>query len=136
MCIRARRTEGRRLCKINTGSHVDDLLAAGTKEGIKHLEATLKKEFEIKVQHNPTMVTGVQIERDRKAKWLKLHQGAYVETILREFGQSECNGADTPLDPGMVRAMMMLPLATADNVNLKVQKSYRKLASGNADMVV
>jgi hypothetical protein len=73
------------------------------------------------------MVTGVQIERNRSAKWLKLHQSAYIETILEEFGQTQCNAADTPMDPGTVEALMQLPVATEVESNSIVIKSYRKL---------
>jgi hypothetical protein len=83
---------------VVTGTHVDDLLATGTLTGIGKLTSTLKTEFEITEKNNPTLVTGVQIERNRPAKWLKLHQAAYIDSILAEFGQTECNPADTPMD--------------------------------------
>ena len=110
-----------------TGTHVDDLLAVATPAGLKKLSTTLKKEFEITEKLNPTMVTGVQIERNREAKWLKLHQCAYTETILEEFGQTQCSPVDTPMDPGTVDAFMQLPVATPADADPHVLKSYRKL---------
>jgi hypothetical protein len=106
---------------------VDDLLGIGTPAGIVKLSTTLKREFEITEKLNPTIVTGVQVERNRSAKWLKLHQAAYVDTILDQFGQTECNPADTPLDASTVGNLMQLPVATPSDADPVVQRSYRTL---------
>jgi hypothetical protein len=110
-----------------TGTHVDDLLAIGTVTGISKLTSTLKTEFEITEKRDPTLVTGVQIERNRPAKWLKLHQAAYVDAILAEFGQSDCNPADTPMDAATTAKLMQLPVATAADADPVVQSAYRTL---------
>ena len=110
-----------------TGAHVDDLLSIGTPAGLTRLLTTLTKDFEVTTKKDPTLIMGVQIERNRKAKWLKLHQAAYVDLILDEFGQSQCNPMDTPMDPGTATAMMKLPVATADTADPNVLKLYRKL---------
>ena len=112
---------------VVTGSHVDDLLTVGTPVGIAALTSTLRKEFEITEKPNPAMVTGVQIERNREAKWLKLHQASYVDTILEVFGQTDCTPADTPMDAATSKAFMLLPVATVDTVDPRVQKKYRTL---------
>ena len=75
----------------------------------------------------PSHVTGVQIERNRKAKWLKLHQGAYIDAILEEFGQTQCNSVDTPMDPGTAAKFIQLPVASPSDADPLVLKSYRKL---------
>ena len=112
---------------VATGTHVDDLLAIGSSAGLNKLTATLRKDFEITEKPNPTMVTGVQIERNRSAKWLKLHQAAYVDTILKEFGQDECNPADTPMDAGLAAKFMELPVATEETKDPVLLALYRKL---------
>ena len=112
---------------VATGTHVDDCLAVGTAAGLSKAKSVLKTKFEITETHNPAVICGVQIVRDRESKWLKLHQAAYIETILHEFGQTDCKPVDTPLDPGTARAMMLLPVSTDDTVDKKVLKRYQKL---------
>ena len=92
------------------GTHVDDLLGVGCSDGMKKLEDTLLSKFKITVDRNPSIVTGVQIERNRKKKWLKLHQEAYAEELLAKYGMSDCKPSSTPMDPGEAKSMMLLPL--------------------------
>jgi hypothetical protein len=44
--------------------------------------------------------------------------------MLKKYNMSDCNGVDTPLDPGTARAMMLLP---TDKVDAKVAKEYQGL---------
>jgi hypothetical protein len=60
------------------------------------------------------MITGVQIERNRPMRWLKLHQGFYVTALLAKFGMSDCTPCATPMDPGTARALMLLPVEPVD----------------------
>jgi len=96
------------------GSHVDDGLAVGDSKGLSLLSSTLKSKFEITETLNPTLVTGVQIERDRKTKWMKLHQANYSTDLLKNFDMLDCNAVDTPMDPGTARALMLLPTEPPD----------------------
>ena len=96
------------------GSHVDDGLAVGDSKGLSLLSTTLKSKFEITEKLNPTIITGVQIERDRKTKWLKLHQADYTTNLLKNFDMLDCNAVDTPMDPGTARALMLLPTEPPD----------------------
>ena len=106
------------------GSHVDDLLATGTPEGLQMTDDTLTSTFKITRKRNPTVVTGVQIERNRTARWLKLHQEAYVNNLLAEYNMTDCHPASTPMDPGMARALMLLPTTPEDP---EAQKLYQRL---------
>jgi hypothetical protein len=113
---------------VATGTHVDDLLTIGAPSGIKNLVSTLEKDFELVVKKDPTVITGVQIERDRKHKWLKLHQAAYIDGILAEFNMTDCTPLDhTPLGGGLQANFMALPVATAETADPVVQALYRKL---------
>lgn len=112
---------------VATGTHVDDILAVGTPAGLSRATSVLKTKFEITETYNPAVICGVQIVRDRESKWLKLHQAAYIETILHEFGQTDCKPVDTPMDPGTARAMMLLPVSSDDAVDKKVLKRYQTL---------
>lgn len=92
------------------GGHVDDLTAIGTPSGTTILEQTLKGKFEITVVENPTLIVGVQIERNREKKWLKIHQTDYTAKILAANGMTDCKGADSPIEPGAAKALMQIPL--------------------------
>jgi hypothetical protein len=96
------------------GAHVDDLLAAGDTKGLDTIEKTLSKTFKITKKVNPVIVTGVQIQRDRKHHWLKLHQGGNIEAMLAKYNMSECRPVDTPMDPGTAKILMELCTDDAD----------------------
>ena len=55
---------------VATGTHVDDLLTIGAPNGIRNLVSTLENDFELVIKKDPTVITAIQIERDRKNKWL------------------------------------------------------------------
>lgn len=105
------------------GAHVDDLMAVGDQGGLDEVEATLAKKFKITKSVNPSVVTGVQIIRDRPRGWLKLHQGAYVTGLLESYGMMDCHPVDTPMDPGTAKALMMLP--TEETPNAATLKAYQ-----------
>jgi hypothetical protein len=106
------------------GAHVDDLFSIGTAAGLNKIEQALSSKFKITVKRNPDVVTGVQIQRDRKARWLKLHQTAYATDLLKNYGMDDCKEADTPIDPGTAKALMLLP---SDKTDLKSLKEFQKL---------
>ena len=106
------------------GSHVDDLGSTGTTAGLDEIRTALKKKFKITETLNPAVITGVQVERDRKRHWCKLHQGAYTEQVLANHNMTNCKGTDTPLDPGTARAMMLLPTGEVD---VEVRRKYQTL---------
>jgi hypothetical protein len=109
---------------VATGTHVDDLTAVGKSSGLQVLERQLKKKFKITVKHNPDVIMGVQVVRDRANGSIKLHQQMYVMGILSEYNMEDCNPTDTPIDPGMAKAMMLLP---TDESEPKVLQKYQKL---------
>jgi hypothetical protein len=98
------------------GAHVDALIGVGGSAGLDKIKTTLTKTFDITEKRNPDVITGVQVERNRPMRWLKLHQGFYVTALLARFGMSDCTPCSTPMDPGTTRALMMLPTEPADPV--------------------
>ena len=106
------------------GAHVDDCLGIGDAIGLDKIKDTMEKEFEITQERNPSVITGVQVERNRDTKWLKLHQEAYVISILTDHKMLDCKSTDTPMDPGTARALMLLPTDQDDPV---ARKLYQRL---------
>ena len=109
------------------GTHVDDITLVGTDPGKTYIINTLQKTFKITIIHNPTLITAVQVVRDKAGGWLKLHQAAYVKEILATFDMTDSGQVDTPMDPGTAQALMDLPIATTDNLDTQVVKKYQKL---------
>jgi hypothetical protein len=97
-----------------TGTHVDDLISIGDPQGLAKLENELRSEFDITVKHEPSLIMGVEVERKREKKWLKLHQTAYTTALLEEYQMLDCIATDTPMDPGTAKALMMLPTDKPD----------------------
>ena len=109
------------------GTHVDDIVLAGTIPGKTYIKNALTSVFEVKEISDPTLITAVQVVRDKTGGWLKLHQGAYVKEILTTFSMTESGRVDTPMDPGTAQVLMDLPMATTDNLDTIVVKKYQKL---------
>ena len=84
-------------------------MGTGSGPGLEKIEATLKTKFKITKKVNPTEITGVQVERNRARKWLKLYQGGFAERVLAKNNMTDCKVADTPMDPGTAKALMLLP---------------------------
>jgi hypothetical protein len=58
-------------------------------------------------------VLGIEIRRNRKARTLHISQGAYIKSILANFGMDQCTTTQTPMEKGMrlVKATDNDPLA-------------------------
>jgi hypothetical protein len=105
-----------------SGTHVDDTTVVGDPAGIKKMIKTLEKKFELKVVENPSVITGVQIERNREKRWCKLHQGAYTAELLNKYQRTEAHlsrPVDTPMDAGTAKALMLLPTDSATPATIK-----------------
>jgi hypothetical protein len=110
---------------VAMGTHVDDGVAVGRSGGLATMEATIGEKFTLTKKVNPTVICGVQVERDRALGQILLHQGPFAEGILVNHHMADCKGADTPMDPGTAKALMLLPIdSPADPV---VVKAYQTL---------
>lgn len=109
------------------GTHVDDLLFAGTDSGRDKTRSVLLGAFKITERRDPPCVTAVQVVRDRDNGWLKLHQAAYVDEILAAFQMENSSEISTPMDHGTAVALMDLPLPEDDDLDPGVVKQYQKL---------
>jgi hypothetical protein len=88
--------------------YVDDILlfsTLNTSAGspppmtIADIKANLAAKYKMKDLGEAKTFLGMEIERDRQAKTIKLHQAKYIDDILAQFGMQDCNGVATPLDP-------------------------------------
>ena len=80
--------------------HVDDGLAGCNHlPFLTHIKTEIQKAFGIKDLGPVSSFLGVQFERDLATRELWLHQTLYIDTLLADYGLSDCNSVATPLDP-------------------------------------
>ena len=83
------------------GVHVDDgLIVSNDKNLLNGALGSLEKTFKLKRNDNPDIYVGIQIERNRKEGWLKIHQEAAVLKLLTELKMDDCKPVPTPMVPG------------------------------------
>ena len=98
---------------------VDDGIGCGSLAAKKLVIQTLRAKFNITVVDEPKLFYGIQIERDRQRRWLKLHQSDYLKNLLLAVDMFDCNPCDTPLDVNVKDA---LPL----ELDLKLKDSTQQ----------
>ena len=80
--------------------YVDDLIMmASDMEVLKEVKSRLEEEYNMSDLGELHFFFGVQIERNRAAHTITLHQGHYIEEVLVRFGMEDCKPIGTPLDP-------------------------------------
>ena len=102
-----------------SGTHVDDVIVIGDAKGTAKFDAALNAKYKITKTEKPTLFVGVQIERVRAKKWLKLHQGAYTLAVLKVYNMEGARPVDTPMDPGTAKHLMMLDTSSSTPASVK-----------------
>ena len=69
---------------------------------IDWLKAELGKRFEITDLGNIHWLLGMKITRNHQNRTITLSQGAYIESILNDFGMADCKLMLTPMDPSVL----------------------------------
>ena len=78
--------------------YVDDMLIASkSMTRISELKVELIKEFNMKDLGNAQRNLGMEIQRDRKQRVLRLSQTQYIEKVLSRFGMEKAKPVATPL---------------------------------------
>lgn len=72
--------------------YVDDIMMIGRQRLIiQEFKSQLSQKFHIKDLGEATDYLGIEIERDRAAGILKIHQTKYCRSLLKKYGMDECN---------------------------------------------
>lgn len=77
---------------------VDDMIGCGSTGGKKLAIDSLKRKFNITLIEEPALYYGIEIERDREKRWLKVHQSSYLKNLLEAEKMMDCHPCETPLD--------------------------------------
>jgi hypothetical protein len=105
---------------------VDDMIGCGSSAAKKLVIQTLKKKFNITLIDEPKLYYGIQIERDRDKRWLKLHQTDYLVNLLKTENLFDCNSCDTPLDVNIKDAS---PLQMEEKYKASTKKFQEQLGA-------
>ena len=99
---------------------VDDMtMAAKRMATIDWLKAELSKRFEITDLGDIHWLLGVKITRDRQNRTITLSQGAYIESILNDFGMADCKPTLTPMDPGALLSHEQCPKTPREQLEMQ-----------------
>lgn len=107
--------------------HVDDLLIAlNSKAAIQHVKSDLAGHFKLHEQGPTTSILGIKIECDHATCTISLSQPGYVQSILEQFGMSDCNPSLTPMDENQKLSARMSPDTPEAQSEMKAYP-YREL---------
>ncbi|GBE89144.1 hypothetical protein SCP_1501500 [Sparassis crispa] len=82
---------------------VDDLLIFTNDCALMdQLKRELRNMFEVTDLGEPQKIVGIEIERDRSKRTIKISQTKYIESILHKNGLTNANTVGMPLDPNTV----------------------------------
>ena len=77
--------------------HINDTTLYGERKHLDDLKLEILHSFAITSSGGLQNFVSLQIDHDRLAHTLKLHQSCYIHTILEHFGMADCNAVLTPL---------------------------------------
>ena len=93
-CVFIRKTDTLTIIAI----HVDLMMLAENILEMQRLKGSLKVQFKMKDMGELHYYVGVCIVQDKEMKQVYLHQGQYIEKMLKKFGQTEAKPVFTPAD--------------------------------------
>lgn len=89
--------------KIYLVLYVDDgLLISKSKDTIAQVMSHLKEHFQITID-KPNNFVGLEIERNREKRQIKIGQRKYIKKIIEKFNLNDAKPSSIPADPGLCR---------------------------------
>lgn len=90
--------------------YVDDLLiVSNSMSQLSQFKIKLSQLFSMKDLSEAKFILGVEIERDRKQKTLKINQRSYITSIIDRFDMAAANPCATPMDAGCKLSKLQSP---------------------------
>jgi hypothetical protein len=78
------------------------MILVGKKADVDRMKAVILKEWKGKDLKKVDMFVGIQVERNRAERSIRIHQTAYTTKILERFGMSDSNPVSLPMPAGTV----------------------------------
>jgi hypothetical protein len=82
--------------------YVDDMLVIRKRSDVDAAKALIRHKWKCKDLKEAKLFVGFQIDRDRKAKSLKIHQTPYSTKLLERFKMDQSNATNIPVPAGTV----------------------------------
>ena len=100
--------------------HVDDgLFVCSSTEVLEKLLDDMKSKYELKIQHNPVTILGIDVQYDRANHRLFLSQTSYIQTAALKFKVETSRPYSTPMEAGFAS------FAQSEDVTLPKDTPYR-----------
>ena len=81
--------------------YVDDMLLIGTRAEVDAAKKQIMSRWKCKDLGPVKLFVDFQIERNRAARSLKIHQNLYIKKLLQRFGMTNANSRVLPMRPGI-----------------------------------
>ena len=109
--------------------YVDDLLIASSKRTeLLAIKRRLTQQYEMEDMGEATFILGIDIKRDRAQRSISIGQSAYINTLLRRHGMTECNPTSTPMDSAAASDLMAA--AGGYEASLGLTRDYQSIIGG------
>ena len=83
---------------------VDDLIICGNdRKAIDWFKKAISERFNMKDLGDLSWILGMEIQRDRSARTMRITQRAYINTLLKRFGMLECKPIGSPAEGDLLR---------------------------------
>jgi hypothetical protein len=83
---------------------VDDLIICGSdRQQIEDFKRAISKRFNMKDLGDLKWILGMEVNRDRAKRTIKITQQAYINTLLKRFGMEDCKPLGSPAEGDLVR---------------------------------
>src|ERR1700761_2587921 len=82
--------------------YVDDMLIVGDMGSVEKAKAEIRARWKCKDLGEAKLFVGFQIERNRSAKSMQIHQTLYATKLLERFGLKNANPISQPIPTGTV----------------------------------
>jgi hypothetical protein len=104
---------------------VDDMLIIGTVESCNFIKSKILTRWKGKNLGPARVFVGLQIERNRVDKTIRIHQTLYTRKMIEKFGMDKANGVKLPAKAGTVLRKLTeeekLEIVTPDEIQLYQQ---------------
>ena len=100
--------------------YVDDLLIfSNSLDSLATLKAQLTRQFDMKDLGEAQYVLGIQIERDRTRRILRIGQQEYIRRVINRFNMSDAKGRATPMEISNQLSKEDSPVTESDKDDMK-----------------
>ncbi|OAE34321.1 hypothetical protein AXG93_1054s1050 [Marchantia polymorpha subsp. ruderalis] len=100
--------------------YVDDcILASNSLDLLTKIKSKLKTEFDMVDLEEIHQCLGMQVDRNREERWIRISQPRYLVEKLARFNMADCKPIDTPMEPGLKSSVLDSPNSVGESEEVK-----------------